>query len=446
MSGNQGKRKYFSGGVHPKDGKALSEKGAINNAPLFAKYQVVLQQNIGAPPKAIVKKGDKVLKGQLIAEATGFVSVPLHAPTSGSINGIVEVPGAMGQKLQAIEIIPDNEDKWGSNLEPLENWEQLDDKILKERIFDAGIVGMGGAAFPTHVKLTPPENKKIDYLILNGAECEPYLTADHRLMLEEPERILQGAVIMANSLNINKIAIGVEKNKPDAIKVLKKHATEYGIDIVPLRVMYPQGAEKQLINSITQRKVPAGGLPMDVGCVVQNVATAAAVYDAVIKGQPLIERVTTITGNSVVNPGNWRLRLGTTALDALQLAGGVKHAPAKIILGGPMMGFAQKSLMVTITKNSSGILLLDQQDTALYESRQCINCKSCVEVCPMNLVPSILSKASVKENFEIAEKYNVMDCMECGCCAYVCPAKRPMVQHLRLAKGKVIAKRRAEMK
>ncbi len=446
MSENKSKRKYFRGGVHPKDGKALSEKGAINDAPLFAKYQVVLQQNIGAPPKAIVKKGDKVLKGQLIAEATGFVSVPLHAPTSGDVSGIVEIPGAMGQKLQAIEIIPDNEDRWGSSLEPLENWEQLDDKVLKERIFDAGIVGMGGAAFPTHVKLTPPENKKIDYLILNGAECEPYLTADHRLMLEDPDRILQGAVIMANSLNINKIAIGVEKNKPDAIRVLKKHATEYGIEIVPLRVMYPQGAEKQLINSITQRKVPVGGLPMDVGCVVQNVATAAAVYDAVIKGQPLIERVTTITGNSVVNPGNWRLRLGTTVLDALQLAGGVKHAPAKIILGGPMMGFAQKSLMVTITKNSSGILLLDQQDTALYESRQCINCKSCVEVCPMNLVPSILSKASVKENFEMAEKHNVMDCMECGCCAYVCPAKRPMVQHLRLAKGKIIAKRRAEKK
>ena len=446
MSGNQNKRKYFRGGVHPHDGKDLSKKGQIHKAPLFAKYQVVLQQNIGAPPKPVVKKGDKVLKGQLIAEATGFVSVPLHAPTSGEISGIIEVPGAMGQNLQAIEIVSDNEDKWGSGLEPLENWEQLDDSVLKQRIYDAGIVGMGGAAFPTHVKLTPPDNKKIDFLILNGAECEPYLTADHRLMIEEVDRILQGAVIIANSLNINKIAIGIEKNKPDAIKMLKKHATEYGIEIVPLRVMYPQGAEKQLIYSITQRKVPAGGLPMDVGCVVQNVATATAVYDAVVKGHPLVERVTTITGNSVVNPGNWRLRLGTTILDALQLAGGIKKAPTKIIMGGPMMGFAQKNLMVTITKNSSGILLLDKDDTIIYESKQCINCKSCVEVCPMNLVPSILSKASVTENFEIAERHNAMDCMECGCCAYVCPSRRPMVQHLRLAKSKIIAKRRAENK
>ncbi|UDQ97143.1 electron transport complex subunit RsxC [Lentisphaerota bacterium WC36G] len=444
MSENQGKRKYFRGGVHPHDGKALSAKNSINEAPLFDKYQVVLQQNIGAPPKAIVKKGDVVLKGQMIAESTGFVCTPVHAPTSGVVSGIVEIPGAMGQSVKAIEIASDGEDKWGSSLKPMKDWEQRDDSEIKQRIHDAGIVGMGGAAFPTHVKLSPPENKNIDYLILNGAECEPYLTADHRLMIEDPERILKGALIIANSLNINKIAIGIEKNKPDAIKILKKHSADYGISIVPLRMMYPQGAEKQLIYSVTKRKVPAGGLPMDCGCVVQNVATAAAVYDAVVKGQPLIERVTTITGNSVVNPGNWRLKLGTTALDALKLASGVKNNPAKIIMGGPMMGFAQKSLMVTITKNSSGILLLDKEDTSIYESRQCINCKGCVDVCPMNLTPSVLSKAAVKENFDIAERFNVMDCMECGCCAYVCPSRRPMVQHLRLAKGKILAKRRAQ--
>jgi electron transport complex protein RnfC len=437
MSKSDSKALTFKGGIHPsKDGKALSSAAAIQDAPLLKEYGVIVQQNVGAPPKVIVAKGDEVKKGQLLAEAGGFVSVPLHAPTSGKVKALDSIPGPMGVPVQAIVIEADGKDEWGELMKPID-WKNAEAQAIKDRVRDAGIVGMGGAAFPTHVKLSPPEGKKIDCLILNGAECEPYLTADHRLMLEEPEKVLEGAAILGKALGVTDIYIGIEINKKDAIDLLLSKSADYGVKIVGLQVKYPQGAEKHLISAITGREVPTGGLPMDVGCVVQNVGSAAAVVDAVVEGKPLIERITTVTGEPVATPSNWRLKIGTPVIEAIKLAGGVTCEPGKVILGGPMMGFAQRSLQVTVTKNTSGILLLKREDITQYQSTACIRCGKCLDACPMNLQPGSLSAAIESEKFEVAAKNNVMDCVECGSCAYICPSLRPLVQHFRRAKAEI---------
>lgn len=433
----------FRGGVHPAEGKELSCSVPVQTAPLLEKYIVPLNQNIGAPPQLIVEKGQQVKKGQRIADPGGVVSVPVHAPTSGTVGDLVDIPGVAGNVLQAVEIISDGADEWDTSLPPIVNWRNTDREKLKKRIADAGLIGMGGAAFPTHVKLSPPPEKNIDTLILNGAECEPYLTADHRLMLEEAEHVLEGASIAAKILKVNRIYVGIEKNKPDAIAAMNKASAKFNnVEIVPLRVRYPQGGEKQLIFAITGRAIATGGLPMDVGCVVQNVGTCAAIRDAVVCGHPLIERMTTITGTSVCNPGTWRLRIGTPVGKALEFAGGVNEQPAKLILGGPMMGFTQASLDVAVTKNTSGILLLKASETSFYQSSPCIRCGRCVKVCPMRLLPGPLSVMIESEKYDLAEQNFVMDCMECGACTYVCPSKRPLVQHFRRAKGEILELRR----
>ena len=428
----------FSGGIHPLgDGKSLSNKMAVVPAPLLDKYFVLLSENAGKPPQPVVQKGDKVCKYQLLAAADGFVSANLHSPTSGEVIDIRKVPGPMGLPAVAIEIAADGEDSGEPPFEPITDWQNADPEMLKKRVAEAGLVGMGGASFPTHVKLSPPPEKKVDTLILNGAECEPYLTADHRLMLEHPEKVVRGAAILAKILQVKRAGIGVEINKSDAIDALNKFGSRYNVEIVPLKVRYPQGSEKQLINAITGRKVRSGGLPMDAGCVVQNVATAAALSDAVTEGIPLIERIVTVTGEVVVEPGNFRAKIGTPAIELVKLAGGVTEEPGKLIFGGPMMGFAQKSFEVPIAKNTSGILLLPTKVSLNYATTGCIRCGRCVQGCPMKLMPCLLSTAIEADRFDLAAQNHVMDCMECGSCAYVCPDHRPLVQNIRRAKAEL---------
>ncbi len=431
------KPRKFKGGVHPNDSKALSAAKPIQEAPLLDSYKVIMHQNIGAPPELLVKKGDEVKKGSLLAKVGGFVSVPLHSPTSGTVKMIDKVPGPTGISVPCIEITADGEDEWGSPFEPMADWQSADPAVLKQRVWDAGVVGMGGAAFPSHVKLSPPEGKKIDRLILNGAECEPYLTADHRLMLEQAEEVVIGAAILARILGLDGAVIGVESNKPDAVEMLKKSAPKYNVEVQALPVNYPQGAEKQLIYAITGREVPVGALPMDIGCVVQNVASAAAVYEAVVKGRPSIERITTVTGKPVVNPGNWKFRIGTPISKALELAGGISEQPAKLLLGGPMMGIAQNSLDVTTMKNTSGILLISQDEVSQYTSEPCIRCGRCVDCCPMQILPATISQAVENNRFDWAEKLNVMACIECGSCSYSCPSHRPLNQQFKRAKVEI---------
>jgi len=436
------KPRKFKGGVHPNDSKALSASKPIQDAPLLDTYNVIMHQNIGAPPELVVNKGDTVKKGDLLAKASGYVSVPLHAPTSGTIKAIAKCPGPTGISVPSIEITADGEDEWGEAFEPIKDWKNTDPAELRQRVWDAGIVGMGGAGFPAHVKLAPPDGKVIDTLILNGAECEPYLTADHRLMLEQAEDVVLGAVIIARILGLESAIIGVEENKPDAIARLKEVAGEYNVTVQALPVNYPQGAERQLIYAITGREVPIGKLPMEVNCVVQNVASAVAMADAVTKGLPSIERITTVTGKPLVDPGNWRFRIGTPVSKALELAGGVNAQPAKLLLGGPMMGIAQKSLGVTVMKNTSGILLIAADEVSLYTSEPCIRCGRCVECCPMSILPATISQAVENKRFDWAEELNVMACIECGSCSYVCPSHRPLNQHFKRGKIEIQAQLR----
>lgn len=432
----------FKGGIHPLEGKELTAGKELRIAPLFDKYIVPVRQSIGAPPTLTVKKGDTVKKGQRIAEPGGFVSVPLHTPVCGTVGDIVEITGVTGASEQAVEIIADGTDEWDTGLDPIPNWADTEKDVLKKRILDAGIVGMGGAAFPTHVKLSPPPEKNIDTLIINGAECEPFLTADHRLMLTRTEEALTGIAIAAKILKVSRIFVGVEDNKMDAIEKMTAAAAKFKITVVPLHVKYPQGAEKQLIYALTGRQVLEGGLPMDVGCVVMNIGTAAAVHDAVVLGHPLIERITTVTGTPVVDPANYLARIGTPIRKLLELCGGVKENPAKVIMGGPMMGFAQSNIDVPVAKNSSGVLLMAPEEIEQFEGNPCIRCSRCVKACPMNLLVPTLSTMIEAGEFAMAEQNYVMDCVECGTCAYICPAKRPLVQHFRRAKAEILAKRR----
>jgi electron transport complex protein RnfC len=427
----------FFGGVHPRYDKELAQGRAIETMPLPARLIVPLAQNLGAAPKPAVKKGDAVKKGQVIAEPQGFVSVPLHAPTSGTVQGIDVYPHPVGADMPAVVIVPDGADEWASGLDAERPVDGLDGEAIRTIIRDAGLVGMGGAAFPTHVKLSPPKDKPIDVLIVNGAECEPYLTSDHRLMLERPAGILEGVSLFARVLGVKTVIVAIEKNKPDAIETMRGGAEAYGYPVRPLDVVYPQGAERQLIHALTGRTVPAGGLPMDVGVLVQNVGTAYAASEAVRFSRPLIERVVCVTGRGVVAPKNVRARIGTTFADMLAFCGGTRPDAGKVINGGPMMGVAQYSLEAPVTKGTSGIVVLRQDEAVQFEGEACIRCGRCVRACPSRINPSLLGILAEHLRFGEMDEHHVRDCIECGCCSYVCPSRRPMVHHFRRAKAEI---------
>lgn len=433
--------KLFKGGVHPKDNKSLTANKPIEKAFLPQKVIIPVRQHIGAPCTPMVKKGDKVKKGQVVADNDAFVSGSIHASISGTVVDVSEnLHGVFGKSL-AIVIESDGLDEWVDGLPLKRDWEDLSIEELKTIIKNAGIVGMGGATFPTHVKLSPAKDKKVDTFILNGAECEPYLTADYRMMLEYTDRIVNGIKIVMKILGVSKAYIGIEDNKPDAAEAMRKALKDTPVEVVVLPTRYPQGGEKMLIKAITKREVPSGGLPADIGVVVQNVGTVVAISDAVINGMPLIERVTTVTGGAIAEPKNLLLRVGTTFKEAIEYCGGLKKSPEKVIMGGPMMGIAQFSMDTPIIKGTSGILALSKDEINESKESSCIRCGRCVEACPMGLNPSMLSILGEKNFYrEAKEDYNLMDCIECGSCVYACPAKRNIVQYIKYLKAQNAAK------
>lgn len=438
----------FRGGVHPPENKGWTERKPIEDAPLPKRVVIPLHMHTGAPARPLVKEGDAVRAGQPIGEPGGFVSAAVHASISGKVTAIQpHLHPAMAALVPSVVIeTPEGESPDGGSWPAPADWSGLSADDLRARIRDAGIVGMGGAAFPTHVKLTPPKDKRIDALILNGVECEPYLTADHRLMLEQADAVIGGARIFMKILGLPRAYLAIERNKPDAIAFLSERcrAVKAPLEVVPLKVKYPQGAEKQLIKAILNREVPSGGLPFDVGAVVQNVGTAAAAHDAVARGKPLIERILTVTGAGVKEPKNLRVRIGTPFADVIARCGGFtsEEGERKIIMGGPMMGLAQYSLDVPVVKGTSGILVLTDGVRAGKET-SCIKCGRCVAICPMYLMPNRISDYAEIDRFEQCDEYGVKDCMECGACAYVCDVKRPIVHLVKYAKLNLAKKKAA---
>lgn len=433
-------RTFRIGGIHPPENK-LSAGKKITPLELPKQVIIPLSQHIGAPAQAIVKKGDEVKVGTMIAKAGGFVSANIHSSVSGKVNKIDDVLDASGYKRPAI-IIDVEGDEWEETIDRSATLNKNTDYQAKEivdKIAHAGIVGLGGATFPTHIKLTPPPGTKAEILIINAVECEPYLTSDHQLMMEKGDEIMVGTSLLMKAINVTKAVIGVENNKPDAIKHLSALASQYpGIEIMPLKVQYPQGGEKQLIDAVTRKQVPSGGLPIAVGAVVQNVGTAFAVYEAVQKNKPLFERVVTVTGKALTHPCNLLVRVGTPITNLIEAAGGLPANTGKIIGGGPMMGKALVSTDIPTTKGSSGILIMEDKESARKPMEPCIRCAKCVNVCPMGLEPNLLMAETSFEVWDKAESDHITDCIECGSCSYTCPAHRPLLDYIRVGKSKVM--------
>jgi len=430
---------FKSGGVHPEENK-LTEKQPIEALPLPAKVYVPVTQHLGAPSKLAVNKGDAVKTGQLIARGEAFISSNVHSPVSGKVSKVDEIIDPSGYRRPAIFIDVEG-DEW---IEGIDRSTEIRREIITgqkdiiQKIKDMGIVGMGGATFPSHVKLMVPDGKKAEVLIINGVECEPYLTSDHRIMLEKGEEMLIGTEILRRGLGVSRVFIGIENNKPDAIRHLSELAKKFpGFIVQPLKVKYPQGAEKQLIKALTGREVPSGKLPVEVGAIVHNAGTAYAAYEAIQKNKPLIERVVTVTGKHLSKPSNFLVRIGTPIADLIEKAGGLPQNTGKVISGGPMMGKALTSLEVPVVKGCSGILVLSQEEAGRAATVNCIRCAKCISACPMGLEPYLLEKLVGLADWERAEAENVMDCIECGSCQFTCPSGRPLLDHIRLGKSRV---------
>lgn len=432
----------FKGGVHPYDGKDLAKDQPIRRIKPKEILVYPLSQHIGAPASPIVAVGDTVLRGQKIAEAGGFVSAPVFASVSGTVKAIEPRHVATGDLVNSIIIENDGEMK-ETDFHGVEDVASLSKEQIIEKVKEAGVVGMGGAGFPTHVKLSPKEPDKIEFIIANCAECEPYLTADYRRMLENPEELIGGMKIVLRLFDHAKGILGVEDNKPDCIQKLKELTKdEERIEVMPLKTKYPQGGERQLIYATTGRAINSKMLPADAGCIVDNVETLVAINRAVKEGKPVMDRIFTVTGDAVANPGNFEYCIGMSYAEILEEAGGFKEDPEKMISGGPMMGFAVFSLEIPTTKTSSSLLCLKKDDVSASEVTACINCGRCVSVCPEQIVPSRLAKMSQFHDSESFEKWNGMECIECGSCSYICPAKRPLAQYIKTMKKQILAERR----
>ena len=434
-------RTFKIGGVHPHDNKQFSAHRPITECPLPKQAIIPLVQHIGAPAQAVVAVGAKVKVGELLAKAGGFVSANICSPVSGTVTKIGEWTDAWGAPGQAIFIDVEG-DEWLPEIDRTPDIARqctLEPKAIIDKIAAAGIVGLGGACFPTHVKLLPPPGKKAEVLIVNGVECEPYLTCDHQLMLEHGEEQIIGIQILKKALGVERAIIGIENNKPDAIEHMTKLANaSLGIEVMPLKLRYPQGGEKQLIDACIGRQVPSGALPIEVGAVVDNVATVYAVYEAVQKNKPLISRVMTVTGKNVAKPGNYSVRFGTPIEDVIALAGGVPVDTGKIIGGGPMMGRAMDHIEgMPANKRLSGLLFMTEAESIRPEEENCIRCGKCVQACPMGLEPYLLQRMAQLEMWEELEKHDIMDCIDCGCCVFTCPAHRRLLDGIRPGKAKV---------
>lgn len=432
----------FEGGIHPYDGKELSKNKPIRSVLPKGDLVYPLSQHIGVPAKAIVKKGDRVVTGQKIAEAGGFVSAPIYATVSGVVKAVEPRRVVTGDNVMSIVVENDHkyEEVEYPEQEPLCN---LSSAEIIEKIKEAGIVGMGGAGFPTFIKLSPKEPAKIDYVIANCAECEPYLTSDYRRILEEPDKVIEGLKIILRLFDNAQGILAVEDNKPECIELLRILTKEEPrISVKKLKTKYPQGAERQLIYATTGRKINSKMLPADVGCVVNNVDTIVAIYHAVVQGKPLMERIVTVTGNAIADPCNFKVRIGTNYHELIEEAGGFKEQPVKIVSGGPMMGFGIFDLDVPTTKTASALLCLTHDDVSEMEPTACINCGRCVQVCPGRVVPSRLSKYAENNNEEAFLAENGMECCECGCCSFICPAKRPLTQNIKSMRKILLAKKK----
>lgn len=428
---------FSKGGIHPAENKFSAGK-IIEKLSLPSSVTIPISQHIGAPATVLVKRGDTVKTGQIIAQSSGFVSANIHSSVTGTVSKIDEIFDASGYRRPAV-VIEVSPDEWADgidNSDTLVTEINLTAKEIIQRIEAAGLVGLGGATFPSHVKLAVPAGKKVEYLIINGAECEPYLTADHALMLEKGEEIITGVRLLMKALGVSKAFIGIENNKPDAIKNLSKIAAQYsGLLVQALKTKYPQGGEKQLIKATIGREVPSGRLPLDVEAVVFNVGSAFAVYEAVQKNKPLIERIVTITGKNVTKPSNFKVRIGTPISLLIESAGGVPDQTGKIINGGPMMGKAIFNLSTPVTKGTSGIIMIPESESTRKPIQVCIRCAKCVGVCPMGLEPNLLMAKSTKQQYEELGEERILDCVECGSCSFICPANRPLLDYIRLGKS-----------
>jgi len=427
----------FSHGVHPEEYKHFTESQPIERMPFAEEYVLPLGQHIGAPSKAIVRKGETVRRGQRIAEAGGFVSVALHSPVDGTVTAIELAETPTGQMAPAIRIRTDAYSTQQLHLTPPPAPEDISLQDFIRSVQDAGIVGLGGAAFPAHVKFSIPEGKTCRYLMLNGCECEPFLTSDHRMMVEEPDAIVDGTAILQHFIRAEKIFVGIEDNKPDAIAILTEKFQASGLpaEVVPLQVKYPQGAEKMLITAILRREVPSGKLPLDVETLVSNISSIASLSYWFRQGIPLIERVVTVTGTAIKRPANLLVPIGTSMEEVVDYCGGLTSDATRILLGGPMMGMVQKSLRTPVVKGTSGILVLTDREVRDLAEYDCIRCGKCVDACPMHLNPSMLGLLAKKGLWDEMQDHHVMDCFECGSCSYVCPSGIPLVQSFRVSKG-----------